>query len=1513
MRKVIKILLSVFSYLLLTAIVVPIFASILLFFPVVQNFLADRAASWASAKLNTTVRIDNIYLRPFNRLDLNGVFVADLQGDTLLYVKHLSVTVNNLGLFSGGRIALGSVTLKTGQFFLHEVTPGTMNITQLIDPLTAGSKKSSGGGMFALDAALFHVEGVRYRMVLDSTNRSSLGPGAINFSNLDVRDVVLDGTDLSVRNDSVSMSNVGLSFNEKCGFTVNRLNSDHFSVSKTGLLLGRMSILTPLSDMHFSDFRMVYPAWIAYRDFIRKVSFEAQTLPSSRFDFHTIACFAPPLQSWNIPLTGIVCSVKGPVADMGGFLERAVSGNTVIRNVRFDMKGIPQIYSTNFLFDIGSIESNAPDIRRIVGSITGRQPVPDNLLNNFSPYRLGGRFTGTLRNFNANAALTTSHGNAQVDVRIAPARNAISVTGSLEAQRLDLGLASGNKNLGSVSISATGGGVVGRGNTRLRTDANLRDFQFKGYTYNAIALNGSFDNNIYTGRINCVDPNLDFGAEGMFDLLDTLPRYNARIDLRHADLVQLRLNNRDSVSVLSCQLKADASGRGLDDLNGKLVLDSVRYVNATDTLHTGLVTLNSENSPELKHLSLTSDFADAEYFSRKSYAELGRSFVATIKRYLPTLYPVAHESPPASDVADTTAGRGNTSIVRLEVKEANNVAGILVPGLKIASGTRMRFSYNIATEQFTASLRSDSMAYNHFFASGIDVSARNLSDSMQLAAGAKVFSYGNFDIPNLEIAGNARHNSINAVVNYRDTTSRSSAHLGIRSFVQVGGGGATRVQMELAPSWLATGPRRWDIVARNIYYDTTRVAIDGLSIESRGEGIKVDGVLSRSREDTLKVRMNNLDLRPLSHFTQPTGFTVAGLASGRADIVSGLRGALLYANLGLDSLGINNIDIPSLTVDTRWDTRGERARGSITDRERGDTLAVAYYHPVDQSYHGRVNVNNVDLSLIDPFLKGVLRGTSGKADVALSLEGQADRPVIGGAIAVRNMATTIDFTNVAYTVPTATISVSNDNFTLQPTPIIDPEGNRGTLDIDFRTIYLSNINYQITVRPENMMVINTGANDNQLFFGTVFATGLGVIRGDRAGVRMDINATTAGNSIFTLSPDNRSDFGQADFVTFRQRIPLQTAAKKTVSFHEPVVKRTTRSNGGGGLEINMALAVRPNVEMRILLDPASPDGISARGNGNVNIRVNPALNDFSIYGDFVISEGTYVFNLQNIVRRRFTIDNGGTLTFTGDPMNTLLDITAIYNTKASIAPLMSGSESESFNRNIPVACKIHLTERISQPNIAFDIDLPNADPEVRSIVANAFNTQEAMATQFVWLLAANTFYTDTGAGSNNVGTGLGGAGASIGINAMLRAATNFINPSGRFNFGATYRPGGVTSSDELEIGLVVPISDRWQIEADGSVPLNTNSIGSGTSNNNLAGDFYVTYRISRSGNLKAKVFTRTITRFDENQGQQENGLGIYYYDDFNKFSDLFKRRRYRSDRIRPPATTPPEVAPATPD
>ena len=114
-----------------------------------------------------------------------------------------------------------------------------------------------------------------------------------------------------------------------------------------------------------------------------------------------------------------------------------------------------------------------------------------------------------------------------------------------------------------------------------------------------------------------------------------------------------------------------------------------------------------------------------------------------------------------------------------------------------------------------------------------------------------------------------------------------------------------------------------------------------------------------------------------------------------------------------------------------------------------------------------------------------------------------------------------------------------------------------------------------------------------------------------------------------------------------------------------------------------------------------------------------------------------------------------------------------------------------------------------------------------------------------------------------------------------------------YNIVLGYRPKSETASDEFDFGLSKSLfNDRLFVEVEGNY-LMDNKQAVNSSMSNFMGEAYITYLIDRAGTLKLKAFTQTIDRFDENQGLQETGIGIYFKEDFDNLRDLRRRIRER--------------------
>ena len=225
------------------------------------------------------------------------------------------------------------------------------------------------------------------------------------------------------------------------------------------------------------------------------------------------------------------------------------------------------------------------------------------------------------------------------------------------------------------------------------------------------------------------------------------------------------------------------------------------------------------------------------------------------------------------------------------------------------------------------------------------------------------------------------------------------------------------------------------------------------------------------------------------------------------------------------------------------------------------------------------------MALLDPLLQGVIKDTGGKAKVDLTLTGQRRDASLNGEITVTDLHTTLDYTKCTYSAPKARVEVKNNRFYLRNAPIYDVHNNSGLMSMDLSLDHLSNIEYSLEAQFDDMRVLGTTKRDNDMFYGDIFASGNVRVSGDKAGVKMDIAATSSNNSKFFMPLTDKSNISSADFVTFAKPTAADTTnylVRKKMMFERRQKQRTA---SGGGMDINMSLDVKENAEVQIVIDP----------------------------------------------------------------------------------------------------------------------------------------------------------------------------------------------------------------------------------------------------------------------------------------------------------------------------------------
>lgn len=1490
MRRIVNILAKMVSAIVLALIFLPLLVALLFEIPAVQNFVAREATEIISRKLGTRISIDRVDIGLFYRVSLDGFYVEDFQRDTLLYAGRLDARIKSLGLFGGG-LVFSRAELSDARFCLRETPDGEMNIKQVVDKLSK-KDKARAEGKFRLEIERLETDGLDFCMERLEHRNPSYG---VDFADMHLIDIRAELKNFTIDGPVIHTDIGRLAMRERSGFVVEDL-AGCLCIANGCIDIREGHIRTAKSNIELPSLSLIGLDWALYKNFVEEVDITAQVV-NTTLSSDDIAYFSPKMKDWHLTLTDVNADVSGPVADMSGSLRSVRTGADTKLSVDFAAQGLPDVGKGHFKADISELTTSAADVDRLAAALTGKN-LPDEVLRiakNAGKIGLTGKFDGTLTAFAADAALATEIGGATCLLQVSSLRDGCrGVLGDVKTSSLQLGELLENDLLGPLSLNVHVNGELSSEHSDAEVSGEILRLGINGYDYDSLRMKGHLVNREFNGLIEARDRNLRFDFRGLLDLNDEQrPRYDFALDLEEANLAALGVNRRDSVSVLAARIAARAVGRTLDDLNGIIFVRDVSYRYNDRELAADSVVIVGRNSLSDKFIRLRSDFVDADYEGKTSYKEVFAYLQQRFRDYVPTL-----DGGPGwqAQHPDTVELADGYSQLTVNVRKINPLVNAVSPGLQIADGSQLLLRINPANDKLSFEAASDYIERGRMLVTRLNLDAHNRGDSLVFAASTEDLYLNSFHMSRVGMSGGAKDNKLELITDFADTIGDVSGRIGFRSEFARGRGPAGRqIDLRLTPSYISRGEKTWNIYTDGITADTSRIRIDRFRMVNAGQQLLLDGVVSRRLQDSVQLTLHNFELAPFSQFTSSMGYRVDGRTNGSATMKAVLGAGEVQADIVVDSISINDLAVPSIWLRSRWDFIQNRAGILVQQRENLDTLVRGFYAPSQKRYYARATLDAVELSALDPLLKGVVERTGGNADVDIAMRGSGKEANLSGQIAVRDFTTTVDFTQVTYTMPRAVIEVKNNHLIAEGVPLYDPEKNEGLFSIDLNLEHLSNIFYSVKVLPKELMVLNTTSKDNDLFYGRIFASGSATIAGSKGGVKMDIVATTEGDSEFYMPLSGQSNAKTADFVTFVTPEQIDTTdylVRKKLLFQQQGRKKEA---AGSTMDITMALNVQDNTAFQLVIDPTVGSALKGRGNGMLNLHINPGNGIFNMYGDYTLIEGSFLFSLQNIITKKFIIESGSMIQWTGEPVDARLDINAVYKLKTSLQPLLNTvtassdddqSGSRISDRSVPVDCKIHIGGRLSNPQLDFSVVVPVTDIETQAAVASVLNTQEAQAQQFISLVALGTF---SNSGSANIGAS---SGVATGLEMLTNQLTNWFSTDD-YRIILNYRAGSEMTGDEVDFGFSTNlINNRLLVEVEGNYIIdNKQAVSNNVSN--FMGEAHVTWLIDKSGNLRLKAFTQTIDRFDENQGLQETGIGISYKEDFNNFKDLKQRIRDR--------------------
>ena len=1486
MRKGIKILAKLVSIIILLSIFLPISLTLVLNVDDVQNRIIKLASQYATDYLGAEVSIGRIDLDLFSRVRIEDFYVEDHEQDTLLYVESAWASIRSLNIARDG-LLLRSAKLVNGEFNLRELPNGELNIRPIIARLQRNKSESN----FCMVIDDIEASGLTFRYERQQHRDPEYG---IDYYDMEIGDITTSIERFSVAKSKVWATVKSLSARERSGFTIDNLTTD-FSVHMGQIAFMGFECQTPTSRITVPELLLKGDNWDRYKEFIENVQMIGR-VECERLTTEDLAYFAPAMRYWDTSVSNVVAPMDGLVCDLNGVIERATIAEYSSAEGTFRITGLPDWRTSQYVVGLQRVKLDRRDIRMLLTNVP-QQPLPRSVMDIVE--RLGNvsarlTFGGRLNGFRAVGNVAATVGELSADVTLRRGGDGrYNVTGTADTDELDIGSLLDVSNLHNITSNIVVNGSVGdeaSGGVVGDVTVDVSSVGYGSYRYSAISGKVNVDGGEYHGIVTSKDPNLEFSLYADMDLGREVPEYAFSLGLERADLHALGFNKRDTVSVLSAHVGVDLVGEFYEGLGGYVSIADANYSYPGSELHTDLVRLNIESDNRQKSVELESDFVDLEYHSHSSYRDVYEYIYNSLKRYVPLLYDNAAVSLVEPSAKNSPA---DYTIMTLKAGEAiNDLLDAIAGGLVVAPNTELDLVFNPKSNNISLRGSSEAIEYSGIIFANNELNVNNNSlDSLSVRLKSEgVYMGQRLMMPKFDLIGGARENRISLTAGFKQTEGTSSAMLGLSA--QFSRNELTRrrsVHIDITPSHFTNDTQQWKLYSRGIDIDSTRISIHELHIARPDQQLILDGVVSRQRDDSISLKLDNFDISPISALLGRYGYNVSGVVNGYAQVKSALSTPEIDAAISLDSISVNGIKAPPQDITSKWDFENNRARVFVLKRGTTDTVIRGYYQPQGNRYYARADMENMKLKLLSPFLGGILSDIEGDADINATVRGQGGNAVLAGGAVVDNIGVTVDYTKVRYRAPKAELRVENNHFIAERVPVYDMEGNSGNFSMDISLEKLSNITYDVDVEANRMLVIDTDSKDNNLFYGHVYGSGTLSLTGDKRGVKMDIEGTSADNSHFYMPLSGKEDVSYADFVRFeddKREAPDTTAflTRRMMAYER---KSRQISESEGVMDMDITLNILPNIEMQLVIDPTVGDVIKGKGSGQLNMHIVPKANIFEMRGDVQISDGTYLFTLQNIINKLFTVVPGSSIHWDGEPLGAQLNIDAVYSTKASLRPLIGGSvQGIDTSRAVPVDCYIKLTDELMSPTVTFDVQVPNVAPEIQTVIQSMLNDQQAIATQMLWLLAANSFSAeDTG----SMGASLS---ATTGFELLSNQLSNWLSGD-NYNIIFRYRPRTELSGDEVDFGFSKSwFNNRLIVELEGGY-LSDASKQATAKASNFVGEAFITWLIDPDGAFRFKGFTQTIDRYGENQGMQESGIGVYYSESFNTFKELRKSIKNR--------------------
>ncbi len=1458
----------------------------------VQTKLAQIASSYFSDELKTTFKVSRVSIVFFNKIALDGVTIKDRQHKNIAQFESLLLTLKSINNIKK-EIRFKKLEIKGGDFNLYQAkTTGAFNFDFIIDYFSSPDA-SKDGNPYSLKIDKLSLINVNARY--DDYNFKNFRD-EINYDHVELKKLYVFANDFSYKNGVLRASIHQLSLHERCGLKIKQF-SCYAKISDKGIVTKQLRFKTNQSTAYLPKFAMYFSKWHDFYYFDDKVFFDAQ-LEKSYIAMKDIQYFASELggmeQFCVISASSVTdCLKKMNIknVDLSFGKGTQIKGDIVLPDFRY-------LHNLAYYNVLETAEINMDDIEEfgfpIVSGLTkiDLHPYVKNLKKvKFNQLSI----TGTNQHCLINSKkIETPLGNLSLKKELIidyisgndtyKFNTSLKNNQSIVIDSFNVGKLIQQKNIGKVSGSISLNGLFDF-NSIFQIDtlkSKINTFNFHNYNYKNITLNS------FSFKDNTIKLNAEIEDENLTAKFETAAKFSSKNEIKlstECKLINptaLGFTNQPNTSI-SGEFDCDFEDITSSHLLGQLVGHNLKIIQNENTFVLQDFDFNSSNINGIYNYTLNSSILNAELIGKINLNEIYNDYKIYAQQIL-TNYPISTSKKIVNDFK-----------FEFEFQKTNELIKLLKLPIYISNKTSLKGVLSDNNCHIALNSKEIKLPKIQFQNISFNAGITNKSFSSDLRI-KKTTLFDSLEINAIVLSSEGKNNTIANTLDFKSIhDQKSELKFNLES------PNPSIFKAIIAPSSFYLNKNKWEInQIATIEFTSGNFFINNLLAQHNKESIEINGDLASTSTPAF-ININQFQLNNLN-FLFDKSSQLEGILTTSAEIKNLKENLSIACNASVENLVFNKEKIGTIDTHADWNyqTQKMNLNGKMDYKNIPSFNFDGFiFTNTEKNIHLSLYLQHTDLHFSNSFIdQSILSNVQGEISGEINLTGTLYNPEIQGKVSVLNGKVKSEDFGTWFSI-NGDIDINKNGFYADNIPFTDEEGHTGSLiatiyhdnftnwnyDINIQT--LENISFQNGIRTLNdkFLLLNTRFTEDEVYFGKVYATGEININGTTENANVTTDLSTNTGSLISIPMYGATNYEESNFIEF-----ISNKVKDTLK---------TKSNYSQfDLNLDLKFHVTPSTQVKLIFNERTGDEIIAYGNGDISIKMDPS-GKISMNGLYTIkndktNQSTYTFVLGPI-KQNFNIQEEGTISWSGDPYEALLDLTTYYTVTTNLKDILP-AESTNSQTMQAVKCKLKLQETIKQPKIAFEFELPSAgtgiNDDAKAAISRINTNKDELNKQFISLFLWKKFQpllsSSTSVGTNavadlvssQINSILGDLSKEYKLNLTYNTASNNLTTQGNQDINNTQ------NADKIAIGVSKNFFDGKLIVNGTIGRASVTSLN--TPQSILISNFNLEYKLTKKGNLSINGFNETN---DLNTSIQLNslntqGIGLSYKNDFSSLNDF---------------------------